>query len=150
MNKKLIFSFIIILSLSVILGACGNNQDIQSSEQIEVQAVDLGSSSSEDLPQAIQCDEVENFPLYKGAVCWYSMKMEDAMQNLYAVPATISEVSGFYQSELVDSGWNISMSMNTSDGDMLMASQDGIDLSIVIAEESEYEGYTYLSVTVNY
>ena len=150
MNKKLIFWFVIFLSLSIILTSCGQNSDALSVEQVEVQEVNLGLSSSEDLPQAIQCDEIENFPLYRGAICWYSMKMDDAIQNMYAVPATIIEVSEFYQSELVDSGWDIGMSMNTSDGDMLMASQDGIDLSIVIAEESEYEGYTYLSVTANY
>ena len=150
MNKKLIFSFIIILSLTIFFTSCGQNSTAPSAEQVEVQAIDLESSSSEDLPQSIQCDEVENFPLYRGAICWYSMQMDDAIQNMYAVPATISEVSEFYQSELVNGGWNISMSMNTSDGNMLMASQDGTNLSIVIAEENEYEGYTYLSVTANY
>ena len=151
MNKKLILSVIVIFIFLVIFSACGNDTSLNTPQPIE-QTKDLDEEekdiSSNEIPNAIEGKSIENFPLYDDAILIYCMQTENAISNVYAVLATIDDVFNFYQTELSENGWETSLSMKSEDGDILYANNSSISLMVVISEDSDYDGYVDLAVTI--
>ena len=150
MNKKLTLSIVVIFVFLVIFSACGNDMSLNTPQPIE-QIKDLEEEkdiSSDEIPNAIEGKNIENFPLYDGAILIHCMQTEDTISNMYVALATINNTFNFYQTELSKNGWKISLSMRSEDGDILYANNSDIALMVVISEDSDYDGYVDLAVTI--
>lgn len=174
MSKKII---ILVILLALILSGCGSNNQEDNNLLTEEDSNNLNtsnesnsanesdsadtpddSSSSPDvtfeLPVEVSGSDPENFPLPEGAVRWFFMDLgaDDVVdyQVMYYVPAeSASEVYEFYQEELGDYGWEISLSAAIAEGGMITASDDGVYVAVMIGSDESFEGYVALSVTIS-
>ncbi len=146
MKSKLVLITGIILILTVLLAACGNNQS--TTAPVENATTSETGTTTTQGPAATERSKngvPEDVPIMPDA---YELQVATELNLSYKVDATIQEVVDFYQAEFPNYGWDVINNPDTVVGSMAQMSRSNANGDRLIFSLQNNPIANFTSVTI--